>query len=97
MLLMMKGMLAVVAAVLLLTVKCAFAKNPDIASNDKGIWSIVGSEKEDRWVIIHNLAEAQVTGLFHIEVIQEGIDAPAWQIVRIVKHMAITEDALGGV
>ena len=59
-----------------------------------GIWSINGTGKEQRWIVIHNLADGKKTGIYHIEVIQKATGAPSWQIERLVKHMAITEAAL---
>ena len=66
----------------------------DIQSHEKGIWSIKGSDKEQRWIVIHNLAEGKSTGIYHIEVIQQDAGAPAWQFEHLARHMAITEDAL---
>ena len=72
----------------------AGASKLDINSHEMGIWSIAGSEKQQRWIVIHNLSEAKTTGIYHIEVIQRAAGAPTWQIVRLVNHMAITEKAL---
>lgn len=72
----------------------ASASNEAINNHSKGIWSIANTDKEQRWIVIHNLPEARTTGIYHIEVIQKAKDAPAWKIVRLVSHMAITEAAL---
>ena len=66
----------------------------DIQSHDKGIWSINGTEKEQRWLVIHNLADGKKTGIYHIEVIQKATGAPSWRIEHLARHMAITETAL---
>ena len=72
----------------------AVASNADIESHKQGIWSIADTEKEKRWIVIHNLDEGKSTGIYHIEVIQKATDAPSWQIVRLKKHIAITAEAL---
>ncbi len=69
-----------------LTAAAAFAgPAPDasrIFGHAGGIWEIPGTDKETRWLIIHNLAEARETG------------RPAWNVRRICDHMAITLPAL---
>lgn len=67
---------------------------PDIYSHDAGIWEIAGVEKQQRWIVIHNLPEARQSGIFHIEVIGRTQGRPAWDIVRICPHLAITAKAL---
>lgn len=47
-----------------------------------------------RWVIIHNLDSAESIGLYHIEVIGRKHGNAAWQVERLVHHMAVTEKAL---
>jgi hypothetical protein len=63
-------------------------------SHKPGIWAIEGKGKLARWIVIHNLAEAKGTGIFHIEVIGHVKGRPSWDIKHICNHMAITEDAL---
>ena len=90
----MNKVLIIVTCLFGLVVQTADAGNADIESHETGIWSITGTQKEQRWIIIHNLTEGKTTGVYHIEVIQRAVDAPAWQIVRLMKHMAITREAL---
>lgn len=59
-----------------------------------GIWAIQGKGTLSRWVVVHNLAEARDTGVFHIEVIGRVKGRPSWDIKRICSHMAISKDAL---
>ncbi len=59
-----------------------------------GIWEIAPEGTLSRWVVIHNLAEAKDTGIFHIEVIGREKDRPAWDVRRIRAHMAVTTQAL---
>ena len=66
----------------------------NIESNPTGIWSITDTAKQNRWLIIHNLTEAQKTGIYHIEVIGRNKKAPAWQIQHIAPHIAINKSAL---
>lgn len=66
----------------------------NIPGHETGIWSIEGTDQEQRWIVIHNLAEGKKSGIYHIEVIQRKTGVPAWQIERLLNHMAITEAAL---
>jgi hypothetical protein len=65
-----------------------------IESHTKGIWSITLTSQQNRWLIIHNLTEAQTTGIYHIEVIARHKKSPAWQIQHLAAHIAITKLAL---
>jgi hypothetical protein len=65
-----------------------------IFSHKPGIWAIEGKGKLSRWIVIHNLAEAKDTGVFHLEVIGHEKGRPSWDIKRISSHMALTKDAL---
>ena len=69
-------------------------EDADLFGHTKGIWAIEGKDTLERWVVIHNLAEAKDTGVFHLEVIGHEKDRPTWDIKRICTHMAITKDAL---
>ena len=83
-----------IACLLWLPARPALAGDAAIAGHESGIWSIAGTEQAQRWLVIHNLAEAGTSGIYHIEVIQRPVGAPAWQIERLAPHMAITEAAL---
>jgi hypothetical protein len=65
-----------------------------IFENTAGIWRIASQGTLNRWIVIHNLAEAERTGLFHIEVIGREQGKPVWAIEHLCNHMAITLDAL---
>lgn len=80
--------------VMLLLSCAAFAADVDIQAHPSGIWSVADTKKARRWIVIHNLAEAKTSGVYHIELIQRAFKAPSWQIERVAKHMAITEAAL---
>lgn len=66
----------------------------DLHTHTKGIWSIADSDTMQRWIIIHNLTEAQEKGVYHIELIGHNKNDPTWKIKRLVPHMAITKEAL---
>lgn len=63
-------------------------------SHPLGIWSLASTPKENRWLIIHNLTEANISGTYHIEVIARAKGDPVWKIKHIANHLAITESAL---
>ena len=92
----MKGIIPVILALLI----CSFPFNARavedsaLFSHKPGIWAIQGKGTLDRWIVIHNLAEAKDTGIFHIEVIGHVKGRPSWDIKRICNHMAISLDAL---
>jgi len=67
----------------------------DLASNSNGIWSIEALPGMNRWIVIHDPGSAKANGVYHIEVVGRKTGDPAWQIVRLVPHMAISEQALG--
>jgi len=60
----------------------------------QGIWAIEDKGTLQRWVVIHNLAQARDTGIFHLEVIAHEKGRPSWDVKRICPHMAVTKDAL---
>jgi hypothetical protein len=66
----------------------------DLASHEAGIWSIADAPGMKRWIVIHDRDKARTTGIYHIEVIGRKDGDPAWQITRLVPHMAITDKAL---
>ena len=45
-------------------------------------------------MIVHDIENSVNSGIYHIEVIGRAHNAPAWQVERLVRHMAITEKAL---
>lgn len=64
----------------------------DLASH--GIWSIAEIPGMSRWIVIHDAETSKTTGLYHIEVIGRRDGDPAWRIIHLVPHMAITREAL---
>lgn len=66
----------------------------DLASHSSGIWSIAEIPGMSRWIVIHDAETSKTTGLYHIEVIGRRNGDPAWQIIHLVPHMAITREAL---
>jgi hypothetical protein len=66
----------------------------EINLDNNTIWSISDSKKQNRWLIIHNLNQANASGIYHIEVLGKDKKAPAWQIEHLAKHIAITKQAL---
>lgn len=71
-----------------------YAAEIDLQSNQTGIWSITKTTTHTRWIVIHNLAEAKTTDVYHIEVIARKNNAPTWQIEHLANHLAITAAAL---
>jgi len=65
-----------------------------LQTHPAGIWSIAATPKENRWLIIHNLAQAKQSGIYHIEVIARGKGDPVWKIKHVANHLAISETAL---
>lgn len=82
------------AIVLLLLLLPVTVTAGDITSHKTGIWSITPTATMKRWIIIHNLQEAKISDVFHIEVIGRGNGDAVWQVQHLVSHMAITGDAL---
>ena len=48
----------------------------NLEAKTTGIWSISPNAQQNRWLIIHNLTEAQTTGIYHIEVIGRDKKVP---------------------
>jgi hypothetical protein len=88
---------ACAAALLLLSAAASPARALEAAAifdHKAGIWSIDGSAKLTRWIVIHGLAASAQSGVFHIEVIGREKGRPAWDIRHLCNHMAITLAAL---
>ncbi len=66
----------------------------NLESHTTGIWSITSTAKQNRWLIIHNLTDAQTTGIYHIEVIGRDKKSPVWKIKHLAAHIAINKPAL---
>ncbi|MCX7066224.1 MAG: DUF5086 family protein [Methylococcales bacterium] len=66
----------------------------NLEANTTGIWSMPPTTQQNRWLIIHNLSEAQTTGIYHIEVIGRDKKAPVWKIKHLAAHIAIDNPAL---
>ncbi len=92
----MKGIMPLMLALLMFSQPCDASAVDDAAifGHTKGIWSIEAKGTLERWVVIHNLAEAKNTGVFHLEVIGHEKGRPSWDIRRICPHMAVTKEAL---
>jgi len=66
----------------------------DLAPNGSGIWSIAEMPGMSRWVVIHDAETSKTTGVYHLEVIGRWNGDPAWKVIHLVPHMAITQAAL---
>ena len=89
--------IAPVASLLLLVVAFLPVRGDagaDLFNHEPGIWQIEDAPGQKRWLIIHNLAEAKATGIFHIEIIGRRDGQSTWSIMHICDHMAITQAAL---
>lgn len=67
---------------------------PDIFGHPSGIWQVQATAGQKRWLIIHNLKEARISGIFHIEIIGRDKGRPGWSVVHVCNHMALTLEAL---
>jgi hypothetical protein len=72
----------------------AWAAGLDPASNGAGIWSIGDGPGMKRWIVIHDPGSSRANGVYHIEIVGRKTGDPAWRIVHLVPHMAITAKAL---
>jgi|SRR5271165_2963275 len=59
-----------------------------------GTWKIRGTPEQTRWVEVHMIEPWNGTQLFHVEVLGRKTGDPSWQVIHLVRHMAITEQAL---
>jgi hypothetical protein len=66
----------------------------DVLRHENGLWSLETVDSIRRWVVIHNLRDADEHTVLHIEVLARKAGAPAWQFDRLAAHMAITMNAL---
>jgi hypothetical protein len=66
----------------------------NLEANTTGLWSITPTAQKNRWLIIHNLTDAQTTGIYHIEVIGRDKKAPVWHTNTLAAHIAIDKPAL---
>jgi len=83
-----------IICMVMLSIASSSAFAVDFFAHQAGIWSIDPTEKLERWVIVHDIENSVNSGIYHIEVIGRAHNAPAWQVERLVRHMAITEKAL---
>lgn len=86
--------LAIAVPLIFLPVAHGVDARVDLQRHKPGLWAIEGTNKLNRWIIIHNLAEAEMTGIYHIEVIGRGVNDPVWKIQHLAGHMAISATAL---
>jgi hypothetical protein len=79
-----------------LATPAAFAATPDIDSQH--IWSLSatghGAGQQQRWLVIHDVADTPSTGVYHIEVLGKAGSLPPWQVTHLATHMAVTREAL---
>lgn len=71
-----------------------FASDIAIAEYRNAIWSIQATQNMKRWIVIHNIEGAALSGIYHIEVLGRKNGDAVWQIKHLVDHMAITDKAL---
>lgn len=67
---------------------------PDLQAHRAGMWEIAAPRGESRWIVIHGLDDAGRTGVYHVEVLSRRAGAPAWDVQRVRRHMAVTKAAL---
>jgi len=81
----------VIATILLLP---SLARGQDLASSGATIWSVEDAPGMKRWIVIHDADVSKSTGVYHIEVIARKTGDPAYKVIHLAPHMAITEQAL---
>lgn len=82
---------AAAIAVIALLAGSALAQSLPI---EVGTWKIRGTSEQSRWVEVHIIEPWNGTQLFHVEVLGHKTGDPSWQVIHLVRHMAITEQAL---
>lgn len=86
----MRGVRLAVLALCVPGIACA-AWEAAIASS---IWRIRAPEGVVRWIEIHDLAEGNSTGIYHVQVLERRSGSRPWQFRSLAAHMALTESAL---
>jgi hypothetical protein len=88
----MKSLVFTIISAIILSASAGYCT--DIRSHRNGIWSIKGTELQNRWIVIHHLSDGLRSGIYHIEVLGRGKKAHPWDVDHLVDHMAVTEGAL---
>lgn len=65
-----------------------------VYAHKAAIWSLPDDQHVKRWVVIHNLKSAAQDKVFHLEIIARNKGDKVWQVQRLVKHMAVSPQAL---
>lgn len=73
-------------ALLLSTAALAAWTNPITSP----IWRLPAPPGTFRWLEIHNLDEAQATGIFHVQVLERSANSPPAEFRSLADHIAIT-------
>jgi hypothetical protein len=58
------------------------------------IWELPPSSTGSRWLVIYNLASAEVDGIYHVEVLERAFGAETWNIKHVANHLAVTPAAM---
>lgn len=90
----MKSKWLSIICLLILKAGIVHAGEVSLTNHGSGIWSMADTADMHRWLVIHEPDRGRKTGIYHIEVIGRKKSDPAWKIIRLVNHMAITEQAL---
>jgi len=72
----------------------SMSQGQDLALSGASIWSVADAPGMKRWIVIHDAGASNSTGVYHIEVIGLKAGDPAWKVIHLAPHMAITEQAL---
>lgn|SRR5574341_181373 len=83
----------VIGGVVALLSSVAVAAAPTVPG-EHDVWELSRSDSTVRWLVIHNLADGNKSGVFHVEVLERKIKDPIWRFTRLAAHMAVTEAAL---
>ena len=81
-------------AVGLLLTSVGWCSESRLQDHTEGIWSLLNSKNEKRWIVIHNISQSAKSGVYHIEDLSLGKGEPVWKVHHLVNHMAITQEAL---
>ena len=82
------------AVVLMYGVVSAVADPPPVEIYSTPYWLIAGALGKITWVEIHNLAQAPVSGVAHLEILARKQGAHRGEIEHVCSHLAITTEAL---
>jgi hypothetical protein len=86
--------ITIAIALLAASIEAEDAAQQPAKPGEHDVWEISAAAATVKWLVIHNLAEGKVSGVFHVEVLERRKMDPPWRFKRLAPHLAITESAL---